>query len=105
VRKEGQCFVAKTSAGDEFDAKAVVIATGSKYRMLDIPGERELLGYKIHFCATCDAPFYKGKEVLVIGGGNSAFEESIFISQFASKVTIVGRSDTWKASHILQQKV
>lgn len=104
VTKEKSCLVAITSKGKEYDAKVIVIATGSKYRMLNVPGEQDLLGYKIHFCATCDAPFYKGKEVLVIGGGNSAFEETNFLARFASKVTIVGRSDKWKASAILQQK-
>ncbi|NHJ40147.1 MAG: FAD-dependent oxidoreductase [Asgard group archaeon] len=102
---EGEVFVARTSTGDEIDARAVVVATGSTYKRLWIPGEDELLGYKIHFCSTCDAPFYKGKEVVVIGGGNSAFEESMFIARFASKVTIVGRSNAWKASAILQQNI
>ncbi|MHA1740366.1 MAG: FAD-dependent oxidoreductase [Candidatus Heimdallarchaeota archaeon] len=105
VTKEKSCLIAITSKGKTYDAKAIIIATGSKYRMLDVPGEQDLIGYKIHFCATCDAPFYKGKEVLVIGGGNSAFEESNFVARFASKVTIVGRSDKWKASAILQQKI
>jgi len=105
VRREKACLVVETNFGDEFDAKAVVIATGSKYKRLEIPGERELLGFKIHFCSTCDGPFYKGKELVVIGGGNSAFEESLFLAKFASKVTIVGRSDTWKASAIVQEKV
>jgi len=101
----GHCLVAKTTTGEEIDAKAMVIATGSEYKMLGVPGERKLLGYKIHFCSTCDGPFYKGKEVMVIGGGNSAFEESVFLARFASKVTIVGRSDEWKASAVLKQKI
>ncbi|NHJ47359.1 MAG: FAD-binding protein [Asgard group archaeon] len=105
VKCEGEIFACKTSAGDQVDARAVVVATGSSYRRLWIPGEDELLGYKIHFCSTCDAPFYKGKEVIAIGGGNSAFEESMFIARFAKKVTIIGRSDRWKASAILQQNV
>jgi thioredoxin reductase (NADPH) len=83
----------------------MVMATGSRYKKLDIKGEDDLLGYKIHYCSVCDGPFYKGKEVIVIGGGNSAFEESQFLVRFASKVTIIGHSDTWKASEILQQKV
>jgi thioredoxin reductase (NADPH) len=101
----GHCLVATTTAGDEIAAKAMVIATGSEYKMLEVPGERKLLGYKIHFCSTCDGPFYKGKEVIVMGGGNSVFEESVFLARFASKVTIVGRSDEWKASAILKQKI
>ena len=104
VKSAKSCLIAETSTGKEYDAKAIVIATGSRYRMLNIPGESDLLGYKVHFCATCDAPFYKNKEVMVIGGGNSAFEESIFIARFAKKVTIVGRSDKWRATKILQEK-
>ncbi|MCF2144395.1 MAG: FAD-dependent oxidoreductase [Candidatus Heimdallarchaeota archaeon] len=105
VRREKACLIVETNFGDEYDAKAVVIATGSKYKRLNVPGEKALLGYKIHFCSTCDGPFYKGKELVVIGGGNSAFEESLFLAKFASKVTIVGRSDRWKASAIVLEKV
>ncbi|HUU79070.1 MAG TPA: FAD-dependent oxidoreductase [candidate division Zixibacteria bacterium] len=105
IRRERECLYALTTNGKEYKTKAMVIATGSKYRMLNIPGEIDLIGYKIHFCATCDAPFYRDLEVIVIGGGNSAFEESLFIARFAKKVTIVGRSDNWKASKILQDKI
>lgn len=105
IRRERECLFALTTNGKEYKTKAMVIATGSKYRMLNIPGEIDLIGYKIHFCATCDAPFYRDQEVIVIGGGNSAFEESLFIARFAKKVTIVGRSDKWKASKILQDKI
>ncbi|MDH5403665.1 MAG: FAD-dependent oxidoreductase [Candidatus Heimdallarchaeota archaeon] len=84
---------------------SLIITTGSKYKKLEVEGERELIGYKIHFCSTCDGPFYKDKNLAVIGGGNSAFEESLFLSKFANHVTIYGRSSNWKASKSLIDKV
>ncbi|MHA1910299.1 MAG: FAD-dependent oxidoreductase [Candidatus Kariarchaeaceae archaeon] len=105
IRKENDYLVAITTTGEEITAKVIVVATGSMYKTLEIPGEQELIGYKVHFCATCDGPFYKGKEVVLIGGGNSAFEESIFLARFVEKVTIIGRSNKWKATQILQDKV
>ncbi len=105
VRHEPPYLIAMTSSGKELSAKAMVVATGSKYRTMNVPGEKELIGYKIHFCATCDGPFYRDKNVAVIGGGNSAFEESIFLARFANKVSIIGRTNEWTASAILQEKV
>ncbi len=93
-----------TSDGRCLGSKTVVIATGSKYRTLNVPGESDLIGYKIHFCATCDFIWYKGQEVIVVGGGNSAFEESLFLAKHLKKVTILVRS-TAKASKVLQDKV
>jgi len=86
-------------------ALAVLIATGARYRRLGVPGEDDLIGINVHFCATCDGAFYKGKEVLVIGGGNSAFEEGLFLTRFASRVTILVRGAQPRASRILQDKV
>jgi thioredoxin reductase (NADPH) len=83
----------------------VLIATGARYRRLNVPGEDELIGINVHFCATCDGAFYKGKDVLVIGGGNSAFEEGLFLTRFATHVTIVYHGPQPKASRILQEKV
>ena len=94
-----------TASGQEYRAKAVLLATGAKYRRLDVPGENELLGKNIHFCATCDGAFYKGKKVLVIGGGNSAYEEGLFLTKFADQVDIAVRSTEPRASRILQEKV
>ena len=94
-----------TVSGDEYDARAVLLATGAQYRRLDIPGEAELIGTNVHFCATCDGAFYKGKKVLVVGGGNSGFEEGLFLTKFASQVDIVEFSPQPKASAILQEKV
>ncbi len=94
-----------TADGQEYDAKAVLLTTGARYRRLNVPGEEELLGLNIHFCATCDGAFYKGKKVLVIGGGNSGFEEGLFLTKFASQVDIVEFLPQVKASHILQEQV
>jgi thioredoxin reductase (NADPH) len=105
IHQENEYFVVRTSSGDEITSTALLLATGSKYRKLGVPGEDELIGYKLHFCSTCDGPFYKNREVAVIGGGNSAFEESIFLARFASKVSVYGRSKDWKASKVLLQKV
>jgi len=89
----------------EYAAKAVLLATGARYRKLDVPGEDNLIGINIHFCATCDGAFYKGKKVLVVGGGNSGFEEGLFLLKFAARVDIVEHNPQAKASQILQEKV
>src|SRR5579885_2723623 len=95
----------RTADGSEYRAWAVLLATGSTYRRLGIPGEDDFIGAGVHFCATCDGPFYRGKEVLVIGGGNSAGEESLFLTRFASHVTIATRGDGLKASRVVVEKV
>ncbi len=95
----------QTAGGDEYSAQAVVIATGSRYRRLGAPGENDYIGAGVHFCATCDGPFYKGKHVAVIGGGNSAAEESLLLTKFASQVTILVRGAAFKASKVLQDSV
>jgi thioredoxin reductase (NADPH) len=79
-----------TSAGD-ITTRAVLIATGSTYRHLHVPGEQSLIGRGVHYCATCDAPLYRGKDLLVVGGGNSAVQESIFIARFTRKLTLLVR--------------
>ena len=86
--------------GDSYCGSAVVIATGSTYRRLGVPGEEDFIGAGVHFCATCDGPLYRGQELLVVGGGNSAVEEGVFLTQFAPKVTYVVRGDTLSASKI-----
>jgi thioredoxin reductase (NADPH) len=96
----------ETATGDHYHAHAALIATGSSYRRTEAPGEEDLIGAGIHFCATCDGPFYKGaKELLVLGGGNSGLEEGLFLSQFVDKVTIVERGDRLRANKLLQDKV
>ena len=94
-----------TADGNQYGTKAVLIATGARYRKLNVPGEDELIGTNIHFCATCDGAFYKDKKVLVIGGGNSGFEEGLFLTKFASQVDIVEFMPQVIASQILQEKV
>jgi len=95
----------QTSDGSEYSACALLIATGSRYRRLGVPGESDYLGAGVHFCATCDGPFYKGRQVAVVGGGNSATEESLLLTKFADRVTILVRGDKFKASAVIQEKV
>ena len=105
LRREGQYICVTTTTGVEYGAQAVLIATGSRYRRLMATGERELIGSAIHFCAICDAPFYRGKDVLVVSGGNSGFQEGLFIKQFARHVKIVEFLPEVKASRLLQEAV
>ena len=94
-----------TGDGSEYSAEAVIIASGSRYRRLGVPGESDYIGAGVHFCATCDGPFYKGKHVAVIGGGNSAAEESLLLTKFADRVTLLVRGDSFKASQVIQESV
>ncbi|HBY97380.1 MAG TPA: pyridine nucleotide-disulfide oxidoreductase, partial [Chloroflexi bacterium] len=94
-----------TVAGHEYGTKAALLATGAHYRKLGVPSEDDLIGVNIHFCATCDGAFYKGKKVLVVGGGNSGFEEGLFLTKFATQVDIVESGPQPKASRIAQDKV
>jgi len=95
-----------TETGDEYCSRAAIIVTGSTYRRLGVPGEEDLIGAGIHFCATCDGPFYKGsKELMVVGGGNSGLEEGLFLSQFTDRVTLVEFMPQLAASGLLQEKV
>ena len=105
LREEEESKYVTTSDGHEYGARAVLIATGSTYKRLGVPGEDDLIGAGVHFCATCDGPFYKGEHVAVIGGGNSAGEESLFLTRFADKVTILVRGAEMNASQIVIDKV
>ena len=103
---DGDELDVETANGDHYHARAVLLATGSSYRRTDADGEDDLIGAGVHFCATCDGPFYRGSdELMVIGGGNSGLEEGIFLTQFADRVTIVERGDRLRGSRILQAKV
>ncbi len=94
-----------TADGSEYTSRALLVATGSSYKKLGVPGESEFIGAGIHFCATCDGPFYKGQHVTVIGGGNSATEEGVFLLNFVDRVTLLVRGDELTASQILIDKV
>lgn len=95
----------QTEEGGKFSARAVLIATGTHYRELGIPGEKEFWGKGVHFCATCDGAFYRDKKLVVIGGGNSAIQEGIFLTRFASKIDILVRSDKLRASEVLVEEL
>jgi thioredoxin reductase (NADPH) len=105
IGAEGRYRSVRASDGEEYAAGAVLLALGSTYRRLGVPGEEDFIGAGVHFCATCDGAFYRGKEVLVVGGGNSAGEESIFLTRFASKVTIATRDKELSASKVVREKV
>lgn len=98
-------FYMKTTSGEEYLAGSVIVSTGSGSRMLGVPGETENIGRGVSTCATCDAFFYRGKHVLVVGGGDSALDESLFLTRFVDKLTLVHRRDKFRGSPILQNRV
>jgi len=96
-------YLVSTSEGD-FMAESVIIASGSQFRKLNVAGEAELVGKGVSYCATCDAPFFRGKAVAVVGGGDTAVSEAIDLSKFASKVSIIHRRDKLRASKDCRKK-
>lgn len=105
VADGGKVKTITTESGKTFTSPAVIVATGTVERTLGIPGETEMIGRGISFCAVCDAAFYRNKPVIIVGAGNAAFEESLYLAEFASEITILARSDRYNAELITQQKV
>ena len=104
VDLKGPVKIVKTGGGKTFEAKTVILATGAAYRELGLPREKELSGYGISWCATCDGFFFREKVIAVVGGGDSAMEEATFLTRFASKVYLIHRRDSFKASKIMQER-
>jgi len=105
LAQDGNALAIRVQSGEEYCGPAVILATGATYRRLGVPGEEDFIGAGVHFCATCDGPFYKGKDIVVVGGGNSGFQEGLFLTKFAKSVTILERAKEVRASTALQDKV
>jgi len=105
IDKTPEGFILRDSSGEELHSRTVIIATGSRMKKLGIPGEAELTGRGVSYCATCDAAFYRDKVVAAVGGGNAALEEAILLTKFASKVYLIHRRDTFRGERILADRV
>ncbi|MGQ9008151.1 thioredoxin-disulfide reductase [Bacillus stercoris] len=101
---DGKEYKVVKAGSKEYKARAVIIAAGAEYKKIGVPGEKELGGRGVSYCAVCDGAFFKGKELVVVGGGDSAVEEGVYLTRFASKVTIVHRRDKLRAQSILQAR-
>ena len=103
VEPEGKYHLVHTDDGDLL-AKALIVTAGADYNRLNVPGEERLTGFGVSYCATCDAAFFKDQEVAVVGGGDSALDEGLFVTRYASKVTVIHRRDTLRAGAYLQER-
>ncbi|WP_088006487.1 thioredoxin-disulfide reductase [Indiicoccus explosivorum] len=103
ITEEGDIKIVKAGS-KEFKARSIIISSGAEYKKLGIPGEQEFSGRGVSYCAVCDGAFFKGKELVVVGGGDSAVEEGVYLTRFAEKVTIVHRRDELRAQKIIQDR-
>ncbi|MCU7667152.1 thioredoxin-disulfide reductase [Bacillus thuringiensis] len=101
---DGEYKIVETSK-QNYKTKTIIIATGTEHKKLGVPGEKELSGRGVSYCAVCDGAFFKEKELVVIGGGDSAVEEALYLTRFASKVTVIHRRDQFRAQPILQERL
>ncbi|MFC6039417.1 thioredoxin-disulfide reductase [Paenisporosarcina macmurdoensis] len=101
---DGEAFKTIKSGGKEYKARTIIVTTGAEYKKMGIPGETELGGRGVSYCAVCDGAFFRNKELVVVGGGDSAVEEGVYLTRFASKVTIVHRREELRAQKILQDR-
>ena len=105
LKKEGDLFTAETADGETYQAKAVIFATGAKHRHLGVEGEEKYNGKGVSYCGTCDGPFFKNKKILVVGGGDTALTDAIFLSKLSEHVTIIHRKDRFRAQDNLVEQV
>jgi alkyl hydroperoxide reductase subunit F len=105
VTKQEDTFRVSTDTGTLYSSRTLILATGKRHRLLNVPGEKELLGRGVAYCATCDAPFYKGKKVVVVGGGNSAFTTAMDLLKVDAEVTLVNFIRGWQADEALQGRI
>ena len=103
IEQQGKKHLVRTTGGD-YLTKALILTGGADYNRLDVPGEQRLTGYGVSYCATCDAAFFKDMDVAVVGGGDSAMDEGLFVTRYASKVSVIHRRDQLRASAILQER-
>jgi len=104
IEKKNGLFLVSTAGTQTFQSRTVIVTSGASYRNLYVPGEKELTGKGVSYCATCDGAFFKGKEIIVVGGGDSAMQEGIFLTRFVTKLTVVHRRDKLRASPLLQER-
>lgn len=104
IERGEEAFTLQTN-GEPIAARSVLIATGSHYRKLEVPGEKEFEAKGVHYCATCDGPLYKNKHLIVVGSGNTALQEGLFLTKFASKLTVLVRGPEFKGSELLQERL